>query len=54
MAALLARGRALPDAVREAKTYLTAALEASDQLRVGHGHGPVHHFHALWADRSAG
>ncbi|MGH6943100.1 MAG: bifunctional hydroxymethylpyrimidine kinase/phosphomethylpyrimidine kinase [Geminicoccaceae bacterium] len=54
IAALLARGRELPDAVREAKAYLTAALKASDRLRVGHGHGPVHHFHALWADQEAG
>lgn len=31
-------------AVREAKTYLTGALRAADQLQVGSGHGPVHHF----------
>lgn len=35
-------------AVREAKDYLTAALAHADELNVGHGHGPVHHFHALW------
>jgi hydroxymethylpyrimidine/phosphomethylpyrimidine kinase len=35
-------------AVRRAKAYLTAAIAASDSLSVGHGHGPVHHFHALW------
>lgn len=35
-------------AVRAAKTYLTGALRASDQLDVGHGHGPVHHFWAWW------
>lgn len=51
IAALLARGRPLADAVRDAKAYLTEALRASDQLRVGHGHGPVHHFHALWGKR---
>jgi hydroxymethylpyrimidine/phosphomethylpyrimidine kinase len=50
IAALLARGRPLSDAVREAKAYLTEALRASDQLRVGRGHGPVHHFHALWGN----
>jgi hydroxymethylpyrimidine/phosphomethylpyrimidine kinase len=49
IAAFLAHGHRLPDAVREAKAYLTDALRASDQLRVGSGHGPVHHFHALWA-----
>jgi hydroxymethylpyrimidine/phosphomethylpyrimidine kinase len=36
------------DAARQAKSYLTAAIAASDRLTVGTGHGPVHHFHALW------
>lgn len=36
-------------AVRAAKDYLTAALRAADTLRVGHGHGPVHHFHQYWS-----
>ncbi|MGW3467356.1 bifunctional hydroxymethylpyrimidine kinase/phosphomethylpyrimidine kinase [Saccharopolyspora sp. NPDC000995] len=36
------------EAVREAKEYLTEALRASDRLDVGHGHGPVHHFHHWW------
>ncbi|UHC15999.1 bifunctional hydroxymethylpyrimidine kinase/phosphomethylpyrimidine kinase [Methylobacterium currus] len=49
LAAGLARGLALPDAAREAKAYLTAALAASERLRVGHGNGPVHHFHAWWS-----
>ncbi|MDA3627850.1 bifunctional hydroxymethylpyrimidine kinase/phosphomethylpyrimidine kinase [Saccharopolyspora oryzae] len=35
-------------AVREAKEYLTEALRASERLDVGHGHGPVHHFHQWW------
>ncbi|MGH3366982.1 MAG: bifunctional hydroxymethylpyrimidine kinase/phosphomethylpyrimidine kinase, partial [Nocardioidaceae bacterium] len=35
-------------AVAEAKDYLTDALAASDQLDVGHGHGPQQHFHAWW------
>ncbi len=37
-----------PTATRGAKDYLTGALRAADQLHVGSGHGPVHHFHALW------
>ncbi|GAA2820851.1 bifunctional hydroxymethylpyrimidine kinase/phosphomethylpyrimidine kinase [Saccharopolyspora taberi] len=37
-----------PTAVREAKQYLTAALRESHRLDVGHGHGPVHHFHQWW------
>jgi len=35
-------------AVREARDYLRGALQAADRLEVGQGHGPVHHFHALW------
>jgi hydroxymethylpyrimidine/phosphomethylpyrimidine kinase len=50
IAALLARGLALRAAVREAKAYVTAAIRAADRLNVGHGHGPVHHFHALWRE----
>lgn len=51
IAALLARGFALPAAVRTAKEYISEAIAAADQLNVGHGHGPVHHFHALWRQR---
>ena len=36
------------EAVRRAKDYLTQALRHADELDVGAGHGPVHHFHALW------
>jgi hydroxymethylpyrimidine/phosphomethylpyrimidine kinase len=36
------------EAVRRAKGFLTGALAAADELEVGHGHGPVHHFHAAW------
>ena len=48
IASSLARGLALPDAVAQAKTYITAAIAASDTVPVGHGHGPVHHFHYWW------
>jgi hydroxymethylpyrimidine/phosphomethylpyrimidine kinase len=48
IAALLPQRATTTDAVREAKAYLTAAITAADQLSVGQGHGPVHHFHALW------
>jgi hydroxymethylpyrimidine/phosphomethylpyrimidine kinase len=41
------------EAVRRAKTYLTAAIAASGGLTVGTGHGPVHHFHALWTEDPA-
>ncbi len=48
IAAYLAKGLGLPDAVQSAKAYLTAALAAADHLSVGHGRGPVHHFHEFW------
>ena len=48
IAAGLARGMSLENAVRMAKDYLTAALGAADTLSIGQGAGPVHHFHALW------
>lgn len=48
IAALLPQSESPADAFRAAKAYITAAIEASDLLTVGHGHGPVHHFHALW------
>jgi len=48
IAAGLAKGLRLAEAVSEAKAYVTAAIEAADELRIGHGRGPVHHFHAWW------
>jgi hydroxymethylpyrimidine/phosphomethylpyrimidine kinase len=50
IAAHVARGLSLRDAVRQAKAYVTGAIRAADRLSVGHGHGPVHHFHALWQE----
>ena len=49
IAALLAKGHTLVDAVSEAHGYLHAAIRAADDLGVGKGHGPVHHFHEVWA-----
>jgi hydroxymethylpyrimidine/phosphomethylpyrimidine kinase len=48
VAAELAKGRALADAVALAKDYVTSAINAADRLAVGRGHGPVHHFHQWW------
>jgi len=48
IAAGLAKGAHLDAAVGDAKTYITAAIEAADDLGIGHGHGPVHHFYNLW------
>jgi hydroxymethylpyrimidine/phosphomethylpyrimidine kinase len=48
IAAYLARGDDLENAVRQAKTYITAALRAGAAYRLGSGHGPVHHFFQYW------
>ena len=50
IAAALGHGRTLVEAVAEATEYLHGALARAFPL--GHGHGPVHHFHryrAFWA-----
>jgi hydroxymethylpyrimidine/phosphomethylpyrimidine kinase len=52
IAAGLARGLDLVTAVSAAKDFVTAAIAAADRLAVGHGHGPVHHFHAWWSESS--
>lgn len=46
----LAAGLPLAEAVGMAKAYVTAAIQASDTLSIGRGHGPVHHFHAIWQE----
>ena len=48
IAAELAKGETLEKAVKHAKLYVTAAIIAADEIEVGRGRGPVHHFHALW------
>jgi len=48
IAAGLAKGLSVVDAVAMAKTYLTGALQAGADYKLGHGHGPVHHFYNLW------
>lgn len=44
IAANLAHGAALPDAVAKAKTYCRACLVAARHQVIGHGHGPLDHF----------
>ena len=48
IAAGLARGLPLLDAVRAGKAYISRAIAHADELRIGRGHGPVHHFHDIW------
>lgn len=47
IAAGLARGLELEAAVGVAKRYLWAAIRAGRDRAIGHGAGPVHHFHAF-------
>jgi hydroxymethylpyrimidine/phosphomethylpyrimidine kinase len=35
-------------AIRHAKAWISAAIVAADRFSVGHGHGPVHHFHKFY------
>lgn len=49
LAALLPRTADVPDAAQQAKAYLVEAIRQADTLKVGSGHGPVHHFHQWWA-----
>lgn len=44
IAAFMARGENLTEAVRHAKDYVQAALEAGAGVEIGRGHGPVNHF----------
>lgn len=48
VAAGFAHGLSLEDAVRRAHDWLQGAIRAADELDIGHGHGPVHHFHEIW------
>ena len=50
IAAGLAKGLDLNSAAQQAKAYVTAAIAAAQELHVGHGHGPLHHFHAIWRE----
>lgn len=49
IAAELAKGTPLTEAVGVAHRWLHGAIAAADGLRIGSGHGPVHHFHGIWA-----
>jgi hydroxymethylpyrimidine/phosphomethylpyrimidine kinase len=49
IAASLAQGADLVEAVRAAKRYVTAAIRHG--LAIGHGRGPVHHLYRLASDK---
>jgi hydroxymethylpyrimidine/phosphomethylpyrimidine kinase len=48
VAAGLAKGEDMETAVRHAKAWISAAIAAADRLGVGHGHGPIDHFHGFY------
>lgn len=50
LAALLPQTESVPEAAQRAKEYLIQAILHADSLKVGHGHGPVHHFYKWWAE----
>lgn len=45
IAAYLAKGADLDTAATFGKRYISEALAAGASYAIGHGHGPVHHFH---------
>jgi hydroxymethylpyrimidine/phosphomethylpyrimidine kinase len=48
IAAHLAQGIPLVESVHLSHSYLKQAIVSADQLHIGKGYGPVHHFHSLW------
>jgi hydroxymethylpyrimidine/phosphomethylpyrimidine kinase len=53
IAALLPQRPTVEAAVRDARAYVLEAIRRADELQVGGGHGPLHHFHALWPGANA-
>ena len=49
IAAGLAQRLNLTEAVTQAHGYLQGAIARADDLCIGQGHGPVHHFHQVWS-----
>ena len=50
IAAGLAKGLTVRDALAHAKSYVTAAIRQA--FPMGQGHGPLNHFHMLWEEDS--
>ena len=51
IAAHLALGLALPQAVEQARAYILGAIAAGANVHTGHGHGPLNHGYAPLAQR---
>ena len=48
IAAFIAKGNSIENAVRAAKGYISGAIKAGSGYEIGKGHGPVHHFYNIW------
>ncbi|MBN1481682.1 bifunctional hydroxymethylpyrimidine kinase/phosphomethylpyrimidine kinase [candidate division KSB1 bacterium] len=48
IAACLAKGYSLAEAVTTAKDYISRAINAGADYKIGQGHGPVFHFYQWW------
>ncbi len=50
IAAYIAKGLDLHEAVREGRLFTAEALYAGDRYTLGNGAGPLHHFYRCWND----
>lgn len=48
LAALRPKCKNWETTIRLAKKWLTGAILHANQLKIGHGNGPVHHFYKIW------
>jgi len=48
IAGYMAKGNDIETAVQKAKTFMNQAIAAGAAYKLGHGHGPVHHFFQWW------
>ena len=48
IAAYMAKGKDIEEAVQKAKTFMNDSIAAGAAYKIGHGHGPVHHFFQWW------
>ena len=48
IAGYMAKGKDIEAAVQKSKTFMNRAIAAGADYKLGHGHGPVHHFFQWW------
>jgi hydroxymethylpyrimidine/phosphomethylpyrimidine kinase len=48
IASYMAKTMDIEKAVQKAKTFMNRAIAAGAAYKIGHGHGPVHHFFQWW------